>query len=1847
MKKMLKIINCICLSGMVLLSATNNADAFFMKPPMPWDLEIDLPGNAGKLVSEAKALVMQAKTIKSQLNTLTLDSIAGNLKSTLKNTITKEMKSKKDSNKGIVTGNIAGTELSADTSDEKDYFDVFHKLFFMYPSSKNYEKIYANATKYGKEGYQLIQSLYKKNGVKYREDVVVDTYFKGLQTERYLLLVEKTLERLEKCQNNIEKENCSFFGLTMEEIPSVENPEELGENNPGLLAQMKNAYVVSTVYDRLMQIVEELVAIEAKYQSAKQIELVRPVSTDESNAEKYISQKYNFASKDVEEKVYAKSLLIDKKQSECFNGGEGCQKYNSEQAELKNMDDAAIMKDIAPIAEALNQARDFHNQKTQMPTYKTKYRQYLIAKIIHERANKALIESEKCASTFFEEYKNKDKDEETKLIWGTPAVNNEHEKRPEGSLSRWLINEYGRRTMNKIIGTDPDCDGYYESCPQGYVQKEDEHCIVLDENKNIVRERNDLHPCIVETIADDQDIPTSDDEQNPDEQNPIEDMNNKKGIADDNNGTYSDGDFLKDVSDTNDLNIGSRITTETPWQLGSELLMKLVSSKDMVFKPWNDQKSFQEEYLRQKYRNIKLIIKSIDRAVNSYQIAATQANAGSPLYEERDKNTSEDLSKMMNAIASCLSIPEAIEEATKEFCTGTEEEESCTVYVSKKNPGRIIGKREVKYIDTDGEEKIKTEPLQKWDQRISLNNTCYFKAEYEPRDLEIKDKNTNKCGGNGWDLSVGYLVRSYYNNYLGKCAGSIEAKAKELYEYAKNPEKEKNPKGRIVAQDILGKVIEARTTQNKEMQKWIEDREKEIASLKNKMEEDKLKINYYNEELDKAAQKKNIAQNALALSEQRVKSIDAELAQLDRREEAKEKTDKDEYNACSFEYQKMKLQYERAEICAHAVDNRACGEDKKWDPQWTCPQSCKEAEKEKGMEICQKVADSHLIRMSTYEIYLAKESQKDSPINVAVDSTKFVNITEAKEIIDQQKLLIDSKKNERNIIKDEIAKLENEIREKTDEFADDYIKVATKSQEALRISNEEFEDFLKEEGNEQIKRMENSKRQSCKRTPPLIGKKHCDNTVFKNDNLKTTITQILANNDTLKEVVKEQINEGIIKNISSDIIAKALQDNLGVSIPAEFVVDETVKNLEILEGINPGVLTAIELVNKVKEVIVNAASDIVTEQITNADNAVEAAQEKAIAEVEKISRDLGICEACIASPEQKENLSNQEYHEGTVLPMHKQLIDNLNKISKDLGIPNIFGIPEGSADIEDEEYFVGLPARGNNYINKTVDENAGRDYLLPKEPLISLPPVREVFYYSAQDYEDTPKAEKKKKQTYYKPVISYLLNKKYTSITDPYAKDWEYLPEIWRYLLARPNLRVDRKYQQTFVERSFDTSKLNNILGKSEDYRTIIARGGTYPCKLGGLTIDVVGTADGSTKDIRKIKFVKRDKKPDKLKQLQSCWDINSYNQRPCNTYETRGTICHMLSNHGPKDNGKKEKGKYKLYEDYQSIGDTGSEGMFSTYSELGTLLQDELKYRPMQQWVNEYLLSEDNSYMENDIHRQKAEHAAFTHNIWGSFLETVNAEYNARKSLEKITEEVRTSFENLCEVIHNQKVPEKDKDGKIIKESRIEITGEDPIPDDCDEACLKEHNEQCTDILFKNFAKSAEDKNYGMKGEYTDDTYNKVNCNGEIYESIFCLFDNLKKQSLSKAIKGEEDQKGKGGIDALNKNYETAEKNRVKEYLISLMKERAALEADENEVTYIPADLDVDIPIDSMENLVDVYKKIENMVDDNMKNNIKTAKTNRTIARENDDLAISSMENQNQVVPYCPFYIYKDNSGL
>lgn len=403
MVKKLRLLQCLLLSVVILGAEVKKADAFFLLPPMPWDIEVDIPGNANKVVSNLKAYYRQLQTIKSELNSQKLEVLKKGqiFKDFSKFVKISEGGKNKTPGKGKLQNN-AELGISKGGLDEEENFNAFHTLFFTYPPESDYP-----------DNYPAVKTAYKHKAIEYKQDVIMETYLTGRVTEDYLGLVEKTIERLDNCQKGLYTkeemaEHCVFFGLQMAYIePEKAEPEGDPENseNPGQYGEIMNAYIVTTVYDRLMRMVEDLTAAEAQFMSAKQIDMVDPINPDDqqSSAEDYLDNGYRFAYNESRTYAHAKGTMLGGdyiRSEECKNGGKNCPGLNEDKAELKNADDTAILGKLQPIDEQINQAMNLHNLKAQLGEYKSQYRKYLKAKEIHERMLKVLEKSDQCTAGF-------------------------------------------------------------------------------------------------------------------------------------------------------------------------------------------------------------------------------------------------------------------------------------------------------------------------------------------------------------------------------------------------------------------------------------------------------------------------------------------------------------------------------------------------------------------------------------------------------------------------------------------------------------------------------------------------------------------------------------------------------------------------------------------------------------------------------------------------------------------------------------------------------------------------------------------------------------------------------------------------------------------------------------------------------------------------------------------------------------------------------------------------------------------------------------------------------------------------------------------------------------------------------------------------------------------------------------------------------------------------------------------------------------------------------------------------------------------------------------------------------
>jgi hypothetical protein len=169
------------------------------------------------------------------------------------------------------------------------------------------------------------------------------------------------------------------------------------------------------------------------------------------------------------------------------------------------------------------------------------------------------------------------------------------------------------------------------------------------------------------------------------------------------------------------------------------------------------------------------------------------------------------------------------------------------------------------------------------------------------------------------------------------------------------------------------------------------------------------------------------------------------------------------------------------------------------------------------------------------------------------------------------------------------------------------------------------------------------------------------------------------------------------------------------------------------------------------------------------------------------------------------------------------------------------------------------------------------------------------------------------------------------------------------------------------------------------------------------------------------------------------------------------------------------------------------------------------------------------------------------------------------------------------------------------------------------------ETEERCAEYIKEHggLASSAEDKVYGVKGEYDEKGYDGITCPSSKYSSyynqLYCNISDWKDDTINKAKKGYtyKDDKGQHKVIGFESFKTDPDAVRVQERIDEIQTFIGALEADKDEVTYLTPEDDAS-SVDKKKN---------------------TAKADRTASRISDDESIKTMDNQNQTVAYCPVY--------
>ncbi len=1824
MVRKIRLLQCLFLSAVILGAGATKAEAFFLLPPMPWDIEVDIPGNANKVISNVKAAYRQAQTIKSELNTQKLEV----LKKAQQFAETKfTSKDEKNENKTPGKGKLNASSLlgiTTDSLDEEEYFNAFNTLFLVYPPRSSFP-----------DNYTAMKAAYAKKTKEYQQDMIIETYLTGRVTEDYLGLVEKTIDRLDHCQKGFygeqTEDNCVFFGLKMAYVNPELTEDELegadDSSNPGQYGEMLNAYIVTVVYDRLMRIVEDLTAMEAQFISSQQINLVDPiVPVEESSAADYIDSGYHFAYNDSHEYAYAAGTMLGgdyKRSTACTDGSSSkdCASMNSDKTELLNTDDTKILGQLQPIDEQISLAISLHNLKAKLGDYKMQYRKYLKAKEIHERLLDVLTQSDQCVVGFLDKYSNG----QGSQIWydgKIPDVANEHDSR--GGLSYQVIAEYQEYTTDTILGTSTsECNGYYATCPQGY--KIDD----VEENQSscTTSSGETLYACVLDTVTADTEpeSPTADYDQTtlPD--------GGYEAIAEESNLDYNDTDFLMDGTVADDIETENRIKAEKNWLIGYNHIMEMTEDGTLQFEPWNDQKNLQEEYLRNKYRNMRMIVKMVDEGMMSYRIAAVQARKYS------DSSAIEDI---LPAITACKLTTDATQDAWDQECSdysggcsvsgdtatcyGTKTI-ACTCYDSdgayscyKTLECNISGSNDTGFIE--GSKEIgcsKTTQSIYYDQRItSLSGGCAFTKTSTPYSA-IEEKGSD-CPGI-WDFSTKFLVQRYMpavvgswingGSYAETCPGGLDgldAQTEHLYQNA-------NAAGRKVASDYLKPVMEVRKQAEETLQAMVEQYETDIQNLKQELRNAIEGRKSYSENLDTATATKN---DLIEDRQRTVEHVSGLIKNLDELNNVRVPALQDRLNERTPKPKGLQKDLE-ALLTGAGEDLEEIANPTLADEIGQIP-----AIEEELKFLCYNAP----VEIEECDDYRNSENEEDPYKNVAEENV-FTNIAELDTQIATAQANMDRAQDMLDIQQEKIDSLSEKIRQTAEDFADNYLETAKELQEKIDEQNESFEKKLEaqNDGSEPA-RMESREWCSEKRAFGVFCKNHSNDYMY--DNLSWTMARVLYSTvessdhdgvnddsqvqDDLYEIIDNSIRERWFEGEKWSQYPSKLED---YGVVSKFVV--ACSDLNAL-GIPDGVQTPATVAEEIREQAIKEATQLLQQTyIPEADKTIKEEIDSAVEKITNVMKKWGI------SGEDEEE-ANEAIYEHTnyadggdivgettmsekspiITEEHYALIENLKQALKSdlleeagIKLSESFGIPENITT--DDDYFVGLPARGlyTNTIpsfGKPVDEltpsadentnsNNGRDYMAPHRPLLNLAPLREVFYFSALDYDDVPKNNNK-------PSRSTLVDKKYKQTTTESAETVEYLPETWRYLLATPNFRDNGLYQQTFVERSYGEDKLKDYINnadisdaKEEHYRAIIGRAGVYPCKLGKRDNNgtIVSSASnkiidvGGGDSVSDMSFKQRSAIPSGATE-QTCQEVAAYGNG----------LRHLLADHADEDDNSKA---------LQSSLNSTNEPMYTNYSELGQFLNGNLEYRPILRNIYDYLLDDENQ--ENNIERQRADLATFKRNVIGSFLEAVNAEHNAEKTMDNNKEDVVTALENLCTQIH------------ALGES---IAGEELCEDTSDSECAETSASECAQLIMDTG---------GLAKDASDDVYD-VDCSsvseGSYYEEIYCKLDELKDEAIQKAKYGYTDEttgteyKGRNTLE-----FNDGDEERVKERLDKMDNYFDALAVDEAEVATIQSD----------------------ETGASMEEAVKEAESNREALLVAEEEGLTSMDNQSQAVAYCPVY--------
>lgn len=603
--------------------SVNEVSAQLLPPTGPSDPSVDVLDGLNSGLNAVQKAGESVEAAREQVQT----EINGRLQK-LKNLIPFKLDAsilhKKPNTPNIPVARKIENSTVADIQDEDSLAEAFEKLFMRYPLDILDEF---------PEDQTAVRNAYDDMGKMYVNDSLIEMYLAVRSLDERMSMLKAEFDKLSSCyvQGN---------GSAGQE-GSLCQGASATDANQGI---WNNYYRINLIYDSMLRITEELNAIYANYevtqamrrglrpldreiQMQEQAEEEEQHSADASDILRYrqvisssyaqmftrkagqtanvketaLSSEKNAALKDANPKkaksavkTSAKHNIVEAKPSAIYSRFTGAADQFKDLAYMNNL------------YEQLNLAKRLHNLKQQMPTFKESFVEIAKMRQLHDKAVEKLKESEDCVVQYLGKYY-----ENPQNVWlGSGCYYNQNKIICNANRAATLEN------LKLLQDGDVLCqDNQSQICNQfglsNYAKRGGFSGWLISAYKTAKAEKaldieaEDVSPEIMpESAPDLADIKTAG-------KNFVKQQ--RSGLTD---------DVFAKPSKTLEVNQTNREIELLSWQIGAEGAKAL--GKDMasanpkwgnVKKPyplWNDEKYVYQQYLKEKYRNMKLFVKQMD-----------------------------------------------------------------------------------------------------------------------------------------------------------------------------------------------------------------------------------------------------------------------------------------------------------------------------------------------------------------------------------------------------------------------------------------------------------------------------------------------------------------------------------------------------------------------------------------------------------------------------------------------------------------------------------------------------------------------------------------------------------------------------------------------------------------------------------------------------------------------------------------------------------------------------------------------------------------------------------------------------------------------------------------------------------------------------------------------------------------------------------------------------------------------------------------------------------------------------------------------------------------------------------